>query len=117
VSRWLAGGQGIRARDAEPMTAETIGNCCFPCLESVTRVAETVWHVLFECPNTAPARHIALEASITAHCEDEFFLHRSWPQLRAIRHWIVAAEALHEGTHAGLDREDLVDKLWAGPLE
>jgi hypothetical protein len=116
VSRWFAGGQGLRAGDADPSTLATVGNCCFPCLEAGCRVAETVWHVLFHCANTAPARNRAAAEGITSLCDDVFFHHRdrwSWPQLRAIRRWVVAAEALQEGAQPHeMDRAEILDELW-----
>jgi hypothetical protein len=124
VTRWLCGGQGLRGGDADPSIAATCSNCCIPCLTRGIRVAETLVHILYHCPNTAPARLAVASEDVLEHsCGEICFHHRdrwTWRQLRVIRRWITAAAVARDDGQPDISWSYLaafVDELWCRSAE
>ena len=91
VGRLLAGGQGLRAGDSAVDLPATKNNCCVHCLLSGLCVADSLEHMLFDCPLIGPARDAGFS------CQELCTHHRNqwtFSQLRAIRKFFVDANAL-----------------------
>ena len=119
VSRWFAGGQGLRGGDCSPTTCATPTNCCLHCMLMGIPVAESVHHVLMDCPLHQQRRAVAAGAGLLdGGCSSLLFHHRerwSWKQLRQIREYVVDVavmrrEAKQRGGPAA--EQALANALW-----
>ena len=88
VSRYLVGGQGLRAGDCVDGVEVSVCNCCVFCLEEGSRCLENLNHVVFSCPAYDAPRARMVELGVLEKRTLTFHLHREiwrFVQLDAIR--------------------------------
>jgi hypothetical protein len=97
INRLLVGGQGLRGGDPVGGTLPMIRNCCVFCLEAGVRAAETLRHVVFQCPAYKDARRAPnIQMHIASGDLDIFCIHRniwSWKQSKALTKSIAICSA------------------------
>ena len=119
---YRAGGQDLRAGDPAFPVQVTRSNCCVFCLQAGKYHAETLHHVIFECPTFTSLR---LASGLLEPLQDQnshlFAHHRdlwSWKQMRSIRK--LFCEIMEQRSSLGGGHckdvkkflQDRADKIW-----
>ncbi len=93
VGRLFSGGQGLRAADPRVTPIATVDNCCVFCLELGVRVAETLAHVMFNCPSYQHIRDGSELFLLIRSRDPVLFQHHrafvSWNCLRRVRELVL----------------------------
>ena len=95
-------------------------NCCVWCLLSGVKAVESLWHVVFECPEYEPARVNPEIRSMLLSGSSVFEFHRgrwSWCELRSARSFFLdlvrmRAAALGRQRCKASALQELVDTNW-----
>ena len=105
LSRFMVGGQGLRAGDVGDCTAVDVCNCCVWCLKAGRKCVENLRHVVFECMEYASARSGPCIRRLLEEGGDDLFLLHSgrWNrrEIRCIRDFFLEILAMRSSGLGG----------------